>query len=95
MKILQRYVLKEIWLPFALSFFTLNFIFMAGYLVKAANLIISRGIPLGDTLYLLMLALPEMIRYTAPTSILTAVVVVFGKCSQHNEFSATQASKPV
>lgn len=92
MKILQRYILTEIWLPFVLSFFTLNFIFMAGYLVKAANLIISRGIPLFDTLYLLILALPEMVSYTAPTSILTAVVIVFGNFSQNNEIRAMKAS---
>lgn len=92
MKILQRYVLNEIWLPFLLSFMTLNFIFMAGYLVKAANLIIGRGIPLWDTLYVLTLALPEMISYTAPTSILTAVLIVFGGLSQNNEIRAMKAS---
>lgn len=92
MKILQRYVLKEIWLPFVLSFGTLNFIFMAGYLVRAANLIIGRGIPLWDTMYVLLLALPEMISYTAPTSILTAVLIVFGNLSQGNEIRAMKAS---
>lgn len=92
MKILQRYILSELWLPFLLSFVTLNFIFMAGYLVKAANLIIGRGIPLMDTLYVLLLALPEMITYTAPTSILTAVMIVFGGLSQNNEIRAIKAS---
>lgn len=92
MKILQRYILKEIGLPFALSFGTLNFIFMAGYLVRAASLIIGRGIPLADTLYVLLLALPEMISYTAPTSILTAILIVFGNLSQGNEIRAMKAS---
>jgi lipopolysaccharide export LptBFGC system permease protein LptF len=92
MKILRRYVLQELWLPFAMSFLTLNFIFMAGYLVKAANLIIGRGIPLFDTLYVIMLAMPEMISYTMPTSILTAVMIVFGNLSQNNEIRAMKAS---
>jgi lipopolysaccharide export system permease protein len=92
MKILQRYVVHELWLPFVLSFLTLNFIFMAGYLVKAANFIIGRGIPLWDTLYVLLLALPEMVSYTAPTSILTAVMIVFGNLSQNNEIRAMKAS---
>src|SRR3989338_6497313 len=92
MKILQRYVLQELWLPFLLSFLTLSFIFMAGYLVKAANLIIGRGIPLWDTLYVLFLAVPEMVSYTAPTSILTAVMIVFGNLSQNNEIRAMKAS---
>lgn len=92
MKILQRYILEELWLPFILSFVTLNFIFMAGYLVRAANFIIGRGIPLFDTLYVLVLALPEMVSYTMPTSILTAVLIVFGSLSQNNEIRAMKAS---
>jgi len=92
MKILQRYVLNELWLPFILCFVVLNFIFMGGYLVKAAGLIIGRSVPLSDTLYVLMLALPAMISYTVPTSLLTAVLVVFGNFSQNNEIRAVKAS---
>ena len=92
MKILQRYILHELWLPFVLSLVTLNFIFMAGYLVKAANFIIGRGVPLIDTLYVLILAMPDMIAYTVPTSILTAVLIVFGNLSQNNELRAVKAS---
>ena len=88
MKILQHYVFRELLLPFCLCFLTLNFIFMAGYLVRAANFIIGRGIPLIDTLYVLVLALPEMIGYTMPMSILTAVLIVFGNFSQNNEIRA-------
>jgi len=92
MKILQRYVLSELILPFILCFLTLNFIFMGGYLVKAANFIIGRSVPLLDTLYVLVLALPDMISYTVPTSLLTAVLIVFGGFSQNNEIRAMKAS---
>lgn len=92
MKILQRYVIHEIWLPFLLSLVTLNFIFMGGYLVKVAHLIIGRGIPITETFYVLALALPEMVSYTVPTSILTAVLIVFGNFSQNNEIRAVKAS---
>src|SRR3989338_45864 len=92
MKILQRYVFREIWFPFLLCFFTLSFIFIGGYLVRAANFIIGRGVPLWDTLYVLLLAMPDMISYTVPTSILTAVLIVFGNFSQTNEIRAVKAS---
>lgn len=92
MKILQRYVLKELILPCALCFAVLCFIFMAGYLVKAADLIIGRGVPFIQTLYVLLLALPSVISYTAPMSLLTGVLIVFGSFSQHNEFRAMKAS---
>lgn len=92
MKILQRYIIRELTLPFVLSCLTLNFIFMAGYLVKAANFIIGRGVPLWDTLYVLSLALPDMISYTVPMSLLMSVLIVYGNFSQHNEIRAIKAS---
>lgn len=92
MKILPRYVLSELWLPFVLCLVTLNFIFMGGYLVRAADLIIGRSVPLLDTLYVLLLAMPDMISYTVPTSALTAILIVFGNLSQNNEIRAIKAS---
>lgn len=92
MKILQRYIMREVFLPFIVCILVLNFIFMAGYLVRAANFIIGRHVPLMDTLYILTLALPQMLSYTVPTSLLTAVMIVFGHLSQHNELRAMKAS---
>lgn len=92
MTILQKYVLREIWFPFVISLSTLNFIFLGGYLVRASKLIIGQGIPMSDTLYLLLLALPDMISYTVPTSLLTAVLLVIGGFSQSNEIRAMRAS---
>lgn len=92
MKILQRYVLKELLLPCALCFAVLTFIFMAGYLVKAADMIIGRGVPFTQTLYVILLIIPSIISYTAPMSLLTGVLIVFGSFSQHNEFRAMNAS---
>ncbi|MBI3306852.1 MAG: LptF/LptG family permease [Candidatus Omnitrophica bacterium] len=92
MKILQRYIFAELWLPFVTSLVTLNFIFMAGYLVRAVHFIIGRGVPILDTFYVLLLAMPEMISYTVPMSILTTVLIVFGNLSQNNEIRAFKAS---
>jgi len=92
MKILQRYVLKELLLPCLLCFAVLSFIFMAGYLVKAADMIIGRGVPFTQTLYVMLLIVPSIISYTAPMSLLTGVLIVFGSFSQHNEFRAMKAS---
>ncbi|MBU3759110.1 MAG: YjgP/YjgQ family permease [Candidatus Omnitrophica bacterium] len=92
MKIIQRYIFRELLLPFLVSALTLSFIFMAGYMVRAANFIIGRGVPLTDTLYVLLLALPDMVSYTIPMSLLTAVMIVFGNLSQYNEIRAFKAS---
>lgn len=92
MKILQRYVLKELLLPCLICFAVLYFIFLAGYLVKMADLIIGRGVSLHDTLYILLLFLPSVIGWVAPMSFLTGVLLVFGGFSQHNELRAMKAA---
>lgn len=92
MKIFQKYIFRELFLPFLLSLLTLTFIFMAGYLVQVANFIIGRGVPLMDTLYVVMLAFPRMLSFTVPMSLLTAVMIVFGNLSQNNEIRAFKAS---
>lgn len=92
MKIIRKYVFRELFLPFLLSLLTLSFIFMAGYLVKVANFIIGRGVPLLDTLYVILLAFPKMLSFTVPMSLLTAVMIVFGNLSQNNEIRAFKAS---
>ncbi len=92
MKILQRYVLKELLLPCLLCFTVLCFIFMAANLVKMADMIIGRGVPFVQTLYILALVLPTAVSWAAPMSLLTGVLIVFGSFSQHNEFRAMKAS---
>lgn len=92
MKIIQKYILKELLMPCFLCLVILNFIFLAGYLVKAADLIIGRGIPLTETIYVLFLALPSMVSYTAPLSLLTGTLIVFGGFSQYNELRAMKAA---
>lgn len=92
MKIIQKYILRELLVPCVICLIVLNFIFLAGYLVKAADLIIGRGIPLTETLYVLLLALPSMVSYTAPLSLLTGTLIVFGGFSQHNELRAMKAA---
>ena len=92
MKIIQKYILKELFVPCILCVVILNFIFLAGYLVKAADLIIGRGIPLSETLMILLLAMPPMVSYTVPLSLLTGTLIVFGGFSQYNELRAMKAA---
>ena len=92
MKILQRYVLKELLLPCLLCFAVLCFIFMAANLVRMADMIIGRGVPFTQTLYILLLVFPTAVSWAAPMSLLTGVLIVFGSFSQHNEFRAMKAS---
>lgn len=92
MKIIRSYIFKQLMLPFLLAVLTLTFIFLAGYLVRAAHFIIGRGVPLSDTLYVILLAFPRMLSFTVPISLLTASMIVFGNLSANNEIRAFKAS---
>jgi len=84
--------MKELLLPCLLCFTILCFIFMAANLVKMADMIIGRGVPFIQTLYILILVFPTAVSWAAPMSLLTGVLIVFGSFSQHNEFRAMKAS---
>jgi lipopolysaccharide export LptBFGC system permease protein LptF len=57
-----------------------------------ADMIIGRGVPFTQTLYILALVFPTAVSWAAPMSLLTGVLIVFGSFSQHNEFRAMKAS---
>jgi lipopolysaccharide export system permease protein len=92
MQIIRKYIFKQLVLPFLLAVLTLSFIFLAGYLVRAAHFIIGRGVPLSETMYVIMLAFPRMLSFTVPISLLTASMIVFGNLSANNEIRAFKAS---
>jgi len=91
MKILQRYVLRELAIPFAMSLVLFTFIFIVGNLVKLADLLVNKGVSIFDILYILMLLTPKLFGFILPTSLLTAVLLTFGAFAQHNEIIAIKA----
>jgi len=92
MKILRSYALGELILPFIISISVLTFIFLLGYMVKLADLIVAKGVSLIDVMQVMILIMPQIISYTLPTGVLTAVLLVFGSMAQQNEITAMKAS---
>lgn len=92
MRILRGYVLRELLAPFLLSLLFFTFIFLVGNLVKLADLLINRGVSLFDILKILLLLIPKLLSFTLPTSVLTAILLVFGGFAQNNEITAIRAS---
>jgi len=91
-KILRRYALRELLTPFLLSLLFFTFVFLVGNLVKLADLLINKGVSLFDILKILILLIPKLLSFTLPTSVLTAVLLVFGGFAQNNEITAMKAS---
>lgn len=91
MKTLRWYILREVFAPFLLCLLFFTFIFLAGNLVKLADLLLNKGVSVWDVLKLLVLLIPSLLNYIIPTSALAAVLLVFGRLAQNNEITAMKA----
>ncbi|MCQ9207940.1 MAG: LptF/LptG family permease [Omnitrophica bacterium] len=96
MKILRKYLLKELFLPFILSLSVLIFVMlMVTMFVGKSNifsLIIGKGVSLTRIVKLILLQLPNLLSWAIPLSILMATLLVIGRLSADNEIVAIQAS---
>lgn len=74
----------------ALVVFT--FVLVMGNLVKLADLLVNKGVPLTDVGKLFALLVPTLLSHTVPMAILTGTLLAFGRLSSDQEITAMQAS---
>lgn len=92
MKIINRYLLKELAGPFIGSFFVSTVILAAGNIVQSADMIINRGVDPMHVLLIFLYLMPYVMIFTLPISVLAAVLLGFGRLSGDNEFTALRTS---
>lgn len=92
MKILDRYIGKELVGPFLFGVAAFTSIFFAGqYLLKLTSQVLQ-GTPVLTAALLLLLYLPSVVVFTLPMSALLAVLIAFSKLSNDSEVVALYAS---
>lgn len=93
LRLLDRYVLKELLYPFIFGIAAFSSIFIAStMLFKITQYITRYGASLETVGRLFMYNLPEIINYTFPMSMLLAALMAFGKLSGSSEIVAMRAS---
>jgi len=92
MRILRNYILKEFLSAFLVSMFVLTFVMVLGNLIKLAELIIAKGIPLLTAGKLFLLLIPFLFSFILPVSTLAAVLLSVGRLSSDNELIAVRSS---
>lgn len=89
MRILDKYILKEMLSPFIFGVAAFSSIFIAsGVLFKLVNFITQFGASFSTIVKLFFLSLPEIINYTFPMSMLLASLLAFGRLSASSEITA-------
>lgn len=91
MKILTRYILKEMLGPTALGFSFYTFIILMRQLFDFAGMIIKRSLPASTVLELLWLSLPNIIVLTVPMSLLFGILIAVGRLSADSEIISMRA----
>ncbi len=92
MKIVDRYILKELVQPFLFGIFAFTSIFIGSdILVDLAQKMMRYGIPVLTAVKLFFLQLPQIIVWTFPMSMLLATLLTFGRLSGDSEVVALRA----
>ncbi len=91
MRIIDRYVIREVLLPFCLGLLVFTFMLIIPYLIQYAETFISKGVPTLVVLQVMGTLLPSALGLTIPMSLLLGLLVAFGRLSADREFVALQA----
>lgn len=89
--ILDRYLFREIAVPFLLGLFTLTTVFLMNQLVRLSDLFVGRGVSLAALGKLLWVLMPPFLLATLPAATLLAGIVAFSRLSADSEFVALKA----
>lgn len=92
MKILDKYIIKEVALVSFVGFFIFTFLLIMNSLFVMSDMVIKYGISLFRVLYLLFLLLPSTVAVTVPMAFLVGILLTYSRLVQDNEYYGMQAS---
>jgi LPS export ABC transporter permease LptG/LPS export ABC transporter permease LptF len=91
MRIIDRYVIREVLWPFVIGLVIFTFILIIPFLIPLAEKFISKGVPTMVVVQIMATLLPQALGLTIPMSLLLGLLVAFGRLSTDREFVAMQA----
>jgi LPS export ABC transporter permease LptF/LPS export ABC transporter permease LptG len=90
-KILDRYLVREIVLPFALALVVFTFVLEIPPILQQAESLIAKGVEWSVVFRVLLTLLPQALSVTIPMAVLVGILVGFARLSADREFVAMQA----
>ena len=92
MRLLTRYILKEIFMPFFFALLVIVFILFTNFLLRAIDRFLGKGIDVLTILEYLFLNLAWIVALAVPMAVLIAALMTFGRLSEDNEITAMRTS---
>ena len=91
MRIIDRYVIGEVLLPFVIGLLIFTFILIIPFLIQYAEAFIAKGVGSTVVLRVMVTLLPQALALSIPAALLIGLLIAFGRLSADREFVAMQA----
>ena len=91
LRTLDRYLIREIVVPFAIALLVFTFMLQIPVLIREAEALVARGVGWSVIARLLLLLLPSALTLSIPIAVLFGILLGFGRLSTDREFVALQA----
>ena len=85
MRILDRYIIREILLPFAIALVVLTFVLIIPFIIEQAEQLIQKNVARPTILRAVWTLVPATVGLTIPMALLLAVLMAFGRLSGDRE----------
>ena len=87
-KSFDRYVLKEIWSPFAVGLTVYTFTLLINHILKLSKLLITKGTSAGIVFKILLFLMPDLLSFTVPMASLMGILAGLSRMSSDSEIVA-------
>ena len=92
MKLITKYLFREISSPFLISLLIITFILFINFLLRAIDRFLGKGLEISIIIEYLFLNLAWIIALSIPMAMLLATLTTFGRLSEDNEINALRSS---
>ena len=92
MRLLNRYILRQLLTPFFFSLLVIVFILFTQFLLRAIDRFLGKGLDLPTIFEYLFLNLGWITALAVPMAVLVAALMSFGQMSEDNEIGAMRSS---
>jgi len=89
---LYKYIVNEIWPTFLACLFVSVFIVVATKMLSITDLVVAKGVPLAQVVWMVVYLLPDIIAFALPAASLIAVVLAFLRLSVDSEIIALKST---
>jgi lipopolysaccharide export system permease protein len=90
--LINRYILKEIAVAFAMIVFILTFVLLMGKILQLMDLMINKGISFITIAQMTLFLMPSFLIFSIPISLLIAILIGLGRLSGDNEITILKMS---